>query len=287
MSTSVETRAPGAATMPPATEPRRARIAAYGLWQLRDYLMDRGTPTFIVAMLFGYLTLMPMLLRHEAPVSQEVVARFGSETAARAAMLGQLHYGFLRTFLGTLVFLGALFAMNGIVANDRKLGFYRFLFAKPVTPARYYGQAFLIHWVAFLGVMALLGVIYGAAVGAVLSWPLMAVVALMFLCYSGIAFLLSAAARWDWLSLVAVSVLSTFAWGKFGGSTHPLAGLLYLLPPLHRTDEVYASVSGVHLLAAGAPLALPWPLMWWLAGYGATSFLLGLLVLRHRRLAIV
>jgi hypothetical protein len=194
---------------------------------------------------------------------------------------------FLHSFLGTLIFLGALFAMNGIVANDRKLGFYRFLFAKPVSPARYYGQAFVIHWLSFLGVMALLGAIYGAAMGRVLSWPLMVVIALMFLCYAGIAFLLSAAARWDWLSLVAVSVFSTFLWGKFDGSTHPLAKLLYLLPPLHRTDEVYAAVSGAHVLPVGAALVLPWHLIGWLAAYGASCYVLGLFVLRHRRLAIV
>jgi hypothetical protein len=289
MSASIGTRGPSAAAMAPSTQPRRARLAAYGLWQLRDYIMDRGTPTFIVATLFGYLTLMPLLAQRGRSVPGGLVARFGSEAAARAAMLGEMNFLFLRSFLGTLVFLGALFAMNGIVANDRKLGFYRFLFAKPVAPARYYGQAFLIHWAGFLGVMTLLGLIYGVSVGPVLSWPLMIVVALMFLCYSGIAFLLSAAARWDWLSLVAVSVASTFLWGRFGGSTHPIAKLLYLLPPLHRTDEVYASVSGVQSFAAAAPLPLPlpWPLIWWLAGYGAASFVVGLLVLRHRRLAIV
>ncbi|MDB4883906.1 MAG: hypothetical protein JWL95_2672 [Gemmatimonadetes bacterium] len=286
MSGSVEGRVPSAVPESQDPGPRRARMAEYGLWQLRDYLMDRGTPTFIVATLFGYLTLMPMLATRSAEVPARLIARFGSESAARAAMLAQLNYGFLRSFLGTLIFVGALFAMNGIVANDRKLGFYRFLFAKPVTPARYYGQAFVIHWASFVGLMTLAGLLYGVFVAPVLSWPLMTVVALMFLCYGGIAFLLSAAARWDWLSLVAVSVASTFLWGKFGASGHPLAKLLYLLPPLHRTDEVYAAVSGAQLFDTSAP-HLPWHLVAWLASYGAASFLAGLLVLRHRRLAIV
>jgi hypothetical protein len=286
MSTSVQTQAPSGAPTRNA-RPRKARLAVYGLWQLRDYLMDRGTPTFIVGSLFGYLTLMPMLEQRNRPVPPGLIARFGSEAAARAAMLGELNFLFLRSFLGSLIFLGALFAMNGIVANDRKLGFYRFLFAKPVSPPRYYGQAFIIHWASYLGVMTLLGLIYGAVMTPVLTWPLMSVIALMFLCYAGIAFLLSAAARWDWLSLVAVSVASTFLWSRFGASGHPLAKLLYLLPPLHRTDDVYASVSGAQAFAAGAPLLIPWHLLSWLAGYGAASFLAGLIVLRHRRLAIV
>jgi hypothetical protein len=272
------------------TSRRRARMGRYALWQLRDYLFDRGAPTFIVATLFGYLGLQPLLgslQRHGGSVPPGLVARYGSEAAARAVMMNEFNFMFLRGFIGTLVFLGALFAMNGIVANDRKLGFYRFLFAKPVAPARYYGQAFLIHWAGFLGVMTLLGLIYGALVWPVLSWPLMAVVALTFLCYAGIAFLLSAAARWDWLSLVAVSVAASYLWGRFGGSTSPLAKLLYLLPPLHRTDEVYASVAGRPTFAAGAQHVLPWGSIWWIAGYGAACFVLGLIVLRHRRLAIV
>jgi hypothetical protein len=263
---------------------RHARLARYGLWQLRDYLMDRGTPTFIVAMLFGYFTLSPMLIAARVRLGAEGATR--GSAAAHAAMMEQMNYMFLRSFLGTLVFVGALFAMNGIVANDRKLGFYRFLFAKPVAPSRYYGQAFLIHWAGFLGVMTLLGVIYGYLVSPVLSGRLMTVVALTYLCYAGIAFMLSAAARWDWLSLVAVSVGATFLWGKYGDSAHPLAKLLYLLPPVHRTDEIYASIATTQS-SASQSLALPWHSIWWLAGYGAASFLVGLLVLRHRRLAIV
>ena len=113
----------------------KARLAAYGLWQLRDYLMDRGTPTIIVGSLFGYLTLAPMLDQREPARAAEWVARFGSEVAARAAMLGELQLPVPAQLLGSLIFLGALFAMNGIVANDRKQGFYRFLFAKPVVAA--------------------------------------------------------------------------------------------------------------------------------------------------------
>ena len=44
--------------------------------------------------------------------------------AVYAARMAEFNYMFLRSILGTLVFLGALFAMNGIVANDRKQGFY-------------------------------------------------------------------------------------------------------------------------------------------------------------------
>ena len=268
----------------------RARVGAYALWQLRDYLKDRAIPTLIVGTLSGYLGFEAVvkelpLPRAGAPVSPGLVAQFGSAEAVHALRMAQFNYSFLSSILGAIVFVGALFAMNGIVANDRKMGFYRFLFAKPVTPSRYYGQAFLLHWAGFLAAMTMLALVYGVVIWPLLTRELLLVLALMFLPYAGIAFLLSAAARWDWLSLVAASIVSTLLWQRFGESTHPLAQLLYILPPLHRVNEIFASIPGGP--GAAAPVATPWPLLAWLAGYGALCYLAGLVVLRYRRLAIV
>ena len=47
----------------PVTRRRHARVGAYALWQLRDYVKDRGIPTFIVALLSGYLGLSPIIER--------------------------------------------------------------------------------------------------------------------------------------------------------------------------------------------------------------------------------
>ncbi len=269
---------------PPRAERRRGRgrVGMYGLWQLRDYLIDRGVPTLIIGTLLGYLTVAPMLpalRRNMETLPPRLIAKWGGVEGARAMMMHDFNELFLRSFLGALVFVGALLAMNGIVANDRKLGYYRFLFSKPVAPPRYYGQAFLIHWAAFLGIFSLLGVVYGVAVWPILSVPLVAVVALMFLLYGGITFVLSAAARWDWLSLVAVTVATTYLWDRFGKSESIVARLLYLLPPLNRTTEVYAAA------AKGDPL--PWHLLEWFGAYGVSCFLIGLIVLRYRRLAII
>ena len=270
----------------------RARAGTYALWQLRDYLKDRGLSTLIVAALSAYLGW--SMLTDKVPMprptdaaSAELLVRFGNAGAVYAARRAEFSFHFMHDTLGAMIFLGALFAMNGIVANDRKQGFYRFLFAKPMTPARYYGQAFFVHWAGFVAVMIVLGLVHGVLIWPVLSRPLLLVIALMFVAYAGIAFLLSAAARWDWMSLVAVTVAATFFWDRYGGSTHPLARLLYLLPPLNRADEVYASVSGVPMYASGAPIVIPWSILAWLVGYGIACFAAGLVVLRYRRLAIV
>ncbi len=259
-----------------------ARLGAYARWQARDYFVDRGTPTVLIGALFGYMVGGPMtvgLHGRLSSMSPAALSRAGGMEAARAALVGEVTSTFIAMMLGNLVFLGALFATNGIVANDRKLGYYRFLFSKPVAPLRYYGQGFLVHWAGFLVVTTLLGLLYHALVGPILSMPLLVVTALMYLCYAGIAFALSAAARWDWLSLVAVTVAANFLWLRYATSSSAVAKLLYLFPPIHRTNEVYAAVAG--------GTALPWGLLAWFAGYGAMAFAIGLVILRHRRLAII
>ena len=272
------------ASTSPFVERRRgpARIGRYGIWQLRDYLKNRGVPTIIVSVLAGYVTLAPILVnyRHQLKIlPPALIARYGGMEGARAVLMHDANEMFLRTFLGVVVYLSALFAMNGIVADDRKQGFYRFLFSKPISPSRYYGQAFLVHWAGFLAVACAMGLLYGAFVAPILTMPLVIVTALMFLMYAGIAFVLSAAARWDWLSLVAVTVFANYVWLMFSESRSVVAKLLYLLPPLHRTSEIYEAV------AKEAPVNTS--LLAWFAGYGVVCYVIGIIVLRYRRLAIV
>jgi hypothetical protein len=261
---------------------RRARLGRYALYQARDYLMDRGAPTALVGVLLGYLTAAPMLALANKQIElmpQRVIAKYGSLDAARIALIRDINEPFLRSFLGVIVYLGALLAMNGIVATDRTKGYYRFLFAKPVSPARYYGQAFAIHMLGFLVIAALLASVYGAFVWPLLSVNLLVVVAGMFLLYGGIIFALSAAFRGDWLILVMFTVLSSYLWDKFGQSDSALKAPLYFLPPLSRTTEIYYAV------AKGS--AVDWGLLEWFAGYGAACVIVGMFILRYRRMAVV
>lgn len=258
----------------------RARLGAYALWQLRDYLMDRGVATLLITALTGYLSAVPAYLMLQQNFERpELVARYGSAAAARAAVTHQVSGAFLTGTLGVIVFLGALLAMNGIVANDRKLGYYRFLFSKPMSPGRYYGQAFVVNSAGWLAIVSLLALVYGLYITPLLSVTFVGAIGLVFLCYAGVAFLLSATARWDWLSLVFVTVATTLLQQRFGSSTSPFARLLHLLPPLQETTRVYEA------LAEG--VALPWHSVAWLGGYGAACFVAALVVLRHRRLAII
>lgn len=268
-----------------ADSSRHAHLARYGLWQLRDYSLTRGLPTFLIAAMFGALAVVPMVKavtgrtdRMPAHFVQQQVAKFGSLQAFEQSMVHDMSGAFLRSFLGTVVFLGALFAMNGLVSNDRKQGFYRFLFSKPVSPVRYYAQAFVIHWAGFLAVVTTLALIYGAYVEPVLTPMLLVILALVYIMYAGIAFLMTTAVRWDWLGLAAVVIAAQVLWERFAASTSIFARLLYVLPPIHRTGDLYAALV--------ARTAIPWHDAAWIAGYGAACTLAGLAVLRVKRLSI-
>ena len=103
------------------------------------------------------------------------------------------------------------------------------------------------------------------------------IVLVMFLAYGGIGFLLSAAFRFDWMSLVTVLLVANVGWNLWGDSTGPVLWLLHLLPPVHRSDHVFDM-----MLGGGGPV--PWASIAWLAGYGLACFLLGLVVIRRRPL---
>lgn len=245
---------------------RRARLLRYALWQLRDYFLSQGPATLVVVLLGAYLTLME--IRPSMPSgSSHGPFDLPPEAAQR----------FFVQVMSFFVFLGALFATNGIVANDRKFGYYRFYFAKPVSPPAFYGALFAVNAVGFLVVAHVLWAAFVVAMGAMGARYFTLVVLGLYVSYAGIGFLLSALSRFDWLSLLSVILAAQFAWGTWAGATGVRGALLHLLPPVHLTTPVYVAVAG-----GGA---IPWGDFTWLTGYGVVCFVLGLIVLRFKSLA--
>jgi hypothetical protein len=107
---------------------------------------------------------------------------------------------------------------------------------------------------------------------------LLVIVALMYVAYGGLGFLLSAVWRFDWLSLVTVVVVADTGWRLWGNTSGIRYYLLHLLPPVHRAGDLYA------LVANDTVTRLPWPSIAWLGGYGLACFLLGILVVHKRPL---
>ena len=246
--------------------PRRARLGRYLLWQLRDYLLNQGPATVLVVALYAYLTIAPL---------RGATRRAGSSVALPPEAMQQI----FAALLGSFLLLGTLFATNGIVANDRKAGFFRFLFAKPVSAPRYYANAFAANGIGLVLVGLLLLAAYALFVDRIFPTSFVPIVVAMYVAYGGVGFLLSTIFRFDWLSLVSVALLANFGWAMWGDDRGIRGWLVHLLPPTHKAGELFAYV-------AGAMEVFPVRSLLWLTGYGLLCFLLGLWVLRVRPLAV-
>jgi len=248
--------------------PRRARLGRYFFWQLHDYMLHQAPATMVVVAMYAYLTLAPILN--------------GSLTNGRrytvATLPDEIVQGYFADLLGSLLLLGTLFATNGIVSTDRKSGYSRFYFAKPVSPPRFYANAFVAHGTGLMLVTVVLLGAFALFVRPLLPVSVLPVVAAMYIAYGGVGFLLSTIWRFDWLSLVTVAVISSLGWAMWGEDRGIRGWLVHLLPPMHRAGALFAYV-------AGTSHTFPWGAQVWLACYGAACFLVGLWILRVRNIA--
>jgi ABC-type transport system involved in multi-copper enzyme maturation permease subunit len=246
-----------------AVLPQRARLGRYALWHLRDYLRDKGIGTVITLAIFAYLSYIPIMRARSQGLSGALMDQIADQAFISALK-----------FLG---FVGVLFATNGIIADDRRHGYYRLLFAKPVSVVAYYAQKWAVYGVGFVIVAGVLLGIHAAAVEPFFPRGFLPTFALVYLVLGGIGFLLSAVWRFDWLSLAVVVGLSDVLWMLFRDDPGLSGVLVRLVPPVHLLDGVYRAVregGGVDVSAVV-----------WLGGYGLASFLAGLVVIRRRPLA--
>src|SRR5215218_8530397 len=114
----------------------RQNLTRYAWWQLRDFGRDRGIALIIIGVAIGATIIGPM--RAMGGITQESAAQV------------------LEIVIAQLSFITSFIALNGIVSNDRKAGYYRFLFSTPVSIPAYYAQQFLVFLVGSLVVKLLL-----------------------------------------------------------------------------------------------------------------------------------
>ena len=237
----------------------RGRLAKYSLWQFRDFVLEKGISIVIIGLLWGYLQLLPFRMSFSPEMTPQVITRLVTLLA------------------GSLISIAVLIALNGIISTDRKMGYYRFMFAKPVSPVRYYAQLFVVHLVGLLSGILLLSAVFFVVAGRFSIWNLMLYTTLVYIALGGIGFFISAASRHDWVTLAAVWVGARILRGLYGNGDDWRSKAVELLPPVHKIDTVVGS-----LIATGtAPLQD----VLWLGGYGALFFVLGLVVLQRRSLA--
>ena len=232
-------------------------------WQTRDFITERGAPLLIVATLMAFPIIVGLRqIRATAPPLQ-------GATSARYAII-QLFAEFS--------LIAVLIGINGVVSSDRVKGYYRFLFSKPVSIPRYYAQAYVINGVGLvLAAAAVLGAIYLLGYPVFLGRALW-MVGLFYVALGGMGFLYSTLARFDWVLMGATWGLAQLLRALYPAERSRAGQVLdVILPPFHRLREVALELARGNLVD---PTTLSW-----LIGWGAGSFLLGLIVLRRRPLA--
>ena len=236
----------------------RSNLARYSIWQIRDFVRDRGLALLLVGFLIGFTVVGPV-----KAMGRPIDAQMGKTL--------------LNAVVSQVAFILALIALNGIISTDRKHGYYRFLFSKPISIPSYYAQRFVVYFVGFVACCALLIGAFAIFAHPVSPLAPLAFCALVFLSFGGISFLISSLFRSDWLILVAVFLVSVILNSLWQDREGWRRMVLAILPPLTRlpgtlTDMVNTgSVNTKDLL--------------WLLGYSAICFAAGLFVLRRRPFA--
>lgn len=239
-----------------------ANLVRYSLWQFRDFIMERGVAIVIIGMLWGYLLVEPL----RRAMGEAFAAGPRSPT-----------WPLVITVASSVVSLSVLIALNGIVSTDRKTGYYRFLFSKPVSPVAFYAQMFFVGMAGVLLCMLLLSAVFQMIVPEFRIFNFLLYAALIYIAMGGIGFFVSVATRFDWLTLAAVWVGSRVLRDVYGARPGWRSKAVELLPPVHKLNDVSHS-----LITRGSADASD---ILWLAGYGALFFALGLLILRRGSLA--
>jgi hypothetical protein len=216
--------------------------------QLRDMLFTRGAAMLVIVAVL----VLPVLL---------------IDFAARP---GEVDWkAILSSNLGDMTLFLTMVATYGIIGEDVRRGYFRFLFCKPISPLWYYVQAFVAAWIAFFAVQLVVIGIFAVAREPV--WPGQALVRSWgeFLLLGAIIFGLSRITRLDWLLGILLVVLGPILRTAYPAS-ESLRGKLInaVMPPSHLFDRQLF------------PEGLAWPQVAWLLGYAGLALALGLFLVR-------
>ncbi len=234
----------------------RDNLTRYAYWQFRDFIRERGIALLLVGGLLGFMLVAPMRAMMGGNID-EVNAR-------RVLLLALPQIGPISAFI----------VFNGLISTDRKMGYYRFLFSKPVAIPAYYAQHFAVYFVGFMAVFAILFGVFAITVRPISPVGALAYWALVYLSLGGIAFFISSLFRYDWPILAAVflsSVLANAVWAGRGGWRMVVRDML---PPLHRLSPAMTDLINFGTVDLTSVA--------WLLGYNALFFLAGLVVLWRR-----
>ena len=213
---------------------------------LADHLLTRGAVMFAV----GVVMLLPFLL---VPESGDT---FPLDRLLREALNG-------------VVPLLTLVATYGIIEQDTRHGYYRFLFSKPIDPSGYYAASFVASGITLLLVVMLLIGLAAVVRGPV--WPGGQAVAdflLFFTLLGALVFAFSRFTRADWVFGFAMLFIGGPARHRWPPDESALGAVLNVLLPPDQPRTFFPS---------GTP---DWSDISWTLGYAAAALTFGLLAVR-------
>ncbi len=234
----------------------RDNLTRYAYWQFRDFIRERGIALLLVGGLLGFMLV--------APVRAMMGDNIDELNAKRILLLALPQIGPISAFI----------VFNGLISTDRKMGYYRFLFSKPVAIPAYYAQHFAVYFVGYMAVFAILFGVFAITVRPLNPLGALAYCALIYLSLGGIAFFISSLFRYDWPVLAGVFLSSLLANAVWADRTGWRMVVRDMLPPLDKLTPALSDLIGFGKLDMASAA--------WLLGYSALFFLAGLVVLWRR-----
>lgn len=223
----------------------RAALRYFPLY-FRDHVVTRGVAMTLVGIVF----LLPI-----------IAAPSHGSTATLPRALAQ----YLRGSSG----LFTLVATFGIVGGDQRQAFYRFLFAKPVSPVAYYALAFCAAGVTFVLVNLLMLGIVALFVTPFWNGAALLDAVVEFVLVGALVFALSRFTRLDWLLALFVMGIASFLRSRFPPHASALGAVLNVVFPPTGTETYFPG--GTHPA---------WGALAWALGYAAVMLGLGLAAVR-------
>ena len=235
-----------------------SNLRRYALWQIRDFARDRGIALLLVGFLLGFTVVGPVRAMGR-PIDQGLAKNLLVATLAQ------------------LSFILAFITLNGTISTDRKMGYFRFLFSKPVSIPAYYSQLFVVYLVGFLAAIAILLGGFSIFARPVSPFAPLAYCALVFLSLGGIAFLISSLFRHDWPILAAIFLGSAILHSMWQYQEGWRRMVLSILPPVYKLTQALPDIVNRGVVNTQDVL--------WLLGYSSICFAAGLYVLKRRPFA--
>lgn len=245
----------------------KARMAAYAGFQLRDFFLVRASTIILATGLVAW-----------AYAAARGLTLSAFDSAGGIASRDQLQGAFEFVLAGYAFIAGAVAAQH-LIARDRSRGYYRVFFSRPLSPARYYTQGFVLSGLASVVVATLGAQLYDVAVHPVSVLGVAAYVGLGWLTIGGLAFLLSALTAFH-VPILAIILAVDLALDRYANGLRATGGnalidiAQYLLPPGHVVAALREPFArGV----AVDPRVVAWP-----AAFGMACLVVAIFRLRRR-----